>query len=93
MQFYDPKMEMIRVAYHGVKIHGHAAVTTNFRMEGEGVVEWREGRRDGGIDGEKWREHLLSGCFSFGVMERMKSCGVMYTSASPCSLMIFSVAK
>lgn len=36
---------------------------------------------------------LLSGCFSFGVIDRTKSCGVINTSESPCSLMIFNVAK
>lgn len=39
------------------------------------------------------QNHLLSGCFSFGVIERTKSCGVIKTSDSPCSLMTFKVAK
>lgn len=37
--------------------------------------------------------HLLSGCFSLGVIDLTKSCGVIKTSDSPCSFITFRVAK
>lgn len=37
--------------------------------------------------------YLRSGCFSLGVMDLTKSCGVINTSESPCSFITFKVAK